>query len=113
MGNQGYSFPSCGRAFPDDAPIYSALVFVLPYLEANNTANAYNFSRVFASVANVTVELTQMNVYTCPTDLPFTQEPPQFIPYVHSSYGTNRGRNENIAWNWANTVPPTRPHPTT
>jgi prepilin-type N-terminal cleavage/methylation domain-containing protein/prepilin-type processing-associated H-X9-DG protein len=106
MGNQGYLFPSCGAAFPDDAPIYSALIFMMPYLESNNIANAYNFSRVFVSVSNVTVDGIQVNVFNCPSDLPFTQEPPQFVPYLHTSYGTSRGRNENIAWNWGNTAPP-------
>jgi prepilin-type processing-associated H-X9-DG protein len=106
MGNQGYLFPSCGRAYPADAPIYSALVFIMPYIEATPIANSYNFSRVFSSVSNVTVGGIQINAYNCPSDLPFTQESTQFIPYLHSSYGTNRGRNENIAWNWGNTTPP-------
>jgi prepilin-type N-terminal cleavage/methylation domain-containing protein/prepilin-type processing-associated H-X9-DG protein len=106
MGNQGYLFPTCGSAFPDDAPIYSAFVYVLPFIEANNIANAYNFSRVFVSVSKITVQGTQLTAYNCPSDLPFTQEPPGYIPYVQNSYATNRGRNENIAWNWSNTAPP-------
>jgi prepilin-type N-terminal cleavage/methylation domain-containing protein/prepilin-type processing-associated H-X9-DG protein len=106
MGNQGYLFPSCGNAFPADAPIYSAFVYILPYVEQNSIANGYNFSRVFVSVSNVTVQGTQLNAFNCPSDLPFTQEPAGYIPYVQNSYATNRGRNENIGWNWSNTAPP-------
>jgi prepilin-type processing-associated H-X9-DG protein len=50
--------------------------------------------------------MTQLNPFVCPSDLSFTQEPPGFVPYVHNSYATNRGRNENIGVNWANTVAP-------
>ncbi len=106
MGNQGFNFPSCGANWPVDAPIHSAFAFMLPYIESNNLYNSYNFSRVFASVSNTTAESTQLNVFTCPSDLPFTQEPPGDVPYVQNSYATNRGRNENIAINWGNTTPP-------
>ena len=47
-----------------------------------------------------------MNAFICPSDFPFTQEPPGFVPYVQNSYATNRGRNENIAFAWGNTAPP-------
>ena len=58
------------------------------------------------SVSNTTVEAIQLNVFTCPSDLPFTQEPPGYVPYVHNSYATSRGRNENIGFNWGNAAPP-------
>jgi prepilin-type N-terminal cleavage/methylation domain-containing protein/prepilin-type processing-associated H-X9-DG protein len=103
MGNQGFQFPSCGAAFPNDSPIHSAFVYMLPFIEDANIYNAYNIVRVFASVSNITVEATQVSVFTCPSDLPFTQEPPQYVPYVHNSYATSRGRNENIGFNWAST----------
>jgi prepilin-type N-terminal cleavage/methylation domain-containing protein/prepilin-type processing-associated H-X9-DG protein len=106
MGNQGWRFPTCGSAFPDDAYLHSAFAFMLPYIESTTIYNAYNFSRVFVSVSNITVEGTQLNVFNCPSDLPFTQEPPQDVPYVHNSYATNRGRNENININWGNVPPP-------
>jgi len=86
MGNQGWTFPSCGANYPADAPIHSAFAFMLPYIEATNNFNAYNFSRNFASISNDTAEKTQLNPYVCPSDLPFTQEPPDFVPYVHNSY---------------------------
>jgi prepilin-type N-terminal cleavage/methylation domain-containing protein/prepilin-type processing-associated H-X9-DG protein len=106
MGNQGWTFPSCGANYPSDAPIHSAFVFMLPYIEDSTIYNAYNVVRVFASVSNTTVEAVQIAAFTCPSDLPFTQEPPQFVPYVHNSYATSRGRNENIGFNWANTTAP-------
>ena len=111
MGNQGFTFPTCGANWPADAPIHSAFTFMLPYIESTTIYNSYNFSRVFVSVANTTVEATQLSVFTCPSDLPFTQEPPQYVPYVHNSYATNRGRNENIGVNWANTSPPDKTAP--
>jgi prepilin-type N-terminal cleavage/methylation domain-containing protein/prepilin-type processing-associated H-X9-DG protein len=102
MGNRGYVFPSCGNNFPTDAVLYSAFVFMLPYLEGGNISNSYNFSNVSFSLGNLTVLGTQVASFTCPSDLPFTQEPPTDFPYVHNSYGTSRGRNETIAFNWAN-----------
>jgi prepilin-type processing-associated H-X9-DG protein len=33
------------------------------------------------------------------------------VQYIHGSYATNRGRNENIGVNWANTSPPDRTAP--
>src|SRR5271156_4697567 len=33
MGNQGWNFPSCGANYPSDAPIHSAFVYILPYIE--------------------------------------------------------------------------------
>jgi prepilin-type N-terminal cleavage/methylation domain-containing protein/prepilin-type processing-associated H-X9-DG protein len=106
MGNQGFTFPSCGANFPNDAPIHSAFAFMLPYIESTTIFNSYNFSRVFVSVANITVEGTQVNAFYCPSDMPFTQTPPGFVPYVQNSYATNRGRNENINFNWGNVAPP-------
>jgi prepilin-type N-terminal cleavage/methylation domain-containing protein/prepilin-type processing-associated H-X9-DG protein len=106
MGNRGFRFPSCGASYPVDSFLHSALVFMLPYIEGNAHFNAYNFSRVFVSISNDTSERTQVSAFVCPSDLPFTQEPPDFVPYVHSSYAMNRGRNENILVNWGNVAPP-------
>src|SRR5256885_4723548 len=52
MGNQGYIFPSCGKPDASDWFLNSALMYMLPYIEQNNTANAFNFSRVFVSASN-------------------------------------------------------------
>jgi len=106
MGNQGWRLPTCGSAYPSDAPLYSAFIFMMPFLEGGNQYNGFNFGRVFASVSNTTVEQTQVSFALCPSDLPFTQEPAGYVPYIQMSYATSRGRNENIGVNWANTAPP-------
>ena len=111
MGNITYKMPTCGSAYPDDAQLYSAFVFVLPYLEASAVNNSYNFSRVFASGANTTVNQTQIAAYTCPTDQNWTQSTDGNIPFVHNSYGTSRGMNETIGANWATSPPPDRSAP--
>ncbi len=106
MGNRGYAFPSCGSAFPNDSYLYSAFSFMLPYLEQSAGYNATNFSHVFSSLSNTTASSIQLAVFTCPSDLPWTQNPPADVPFVHNSYATNRGQNENIGVNWGNTAPP-------
>jgi prepilin-type N-terminal cleavage/methylation domain-containing protein/prepilin-type processing-associated H-X9-DG protein len=106
MGNQGWLFPSCGAAYPNDAPIHSAFAYILPFLEQNSIFNSYNIIRNFASVSNVTAESTQVSAFICPSDLPFSEPPPIDVQYVHNSYATSRGRNENIQVNWGNTTPP-------
>jgi prepilin-type N-terminal cleavage/methylation domain-containing protein/prepilin-type processing-associated H-X9-DG protein len=106
MGNRGYAFPSCGSAYPTDSYLYSAFSFMLPFLEQSAGYNATNFSRVFSSVSNTTAGSLQLGVFTCPSDLPWTQNPPADVQFVHNAYATNRGQNENIGINWANTSPP-------
>ena len=106
MGNQGFLFPSCGANFPFDAPLHSAFAFMLPYIEQNNISNSYNFNQHFATFGNMTAEMTQVPAFVCPSDLPFTEPPPGDVQYVHNSYATNRGRNENINVNWGNVAPP-------
>ena len=80
---------------------------MLPYIEQNNIFNAYNFSRVFASVSNVDSRGDpgqRVHLPVGPAVHP--RAAGQFVPYVHNSYATNRGRNENIGFNWGNTAPP-------
>jgi len=106
MGNQGWRFPDCGNAYPADAFLHSTFMFIMPFIESGAQFNAYNLSRVFASVANTTANYTQVSAFACPSDLEFTQEPEGYIPYVHVSYATSRGQNENIGVNWANSAAP-------
>jgi len=107
MGNRGWKFPACGsdNNWPSD-PIFSAFMYMLPYIEGNPQFNSVNFSRSYGSVSNVTATKTQLNAFVCPSDLPFTQMPDGYVQYIHSSYATNRGQNENIGVNWGNTAPP-------
>jgi len=75
----------------------------MPFIESGAQFNSYNLVQAFASVVNTTANYTQVNAFVCPSDLDFTQGP---VPYVHVSYATSRGRNENIELCWANTAPP-------
>ncbi len=109
MGNQGWKFPSCGtnpKTYLDDATLHSAFIYILPFIESGAQFNAYNLVQGFASVSNTTSNYTQVNAYVCPSDLDFTQNPAGYVPFVHSSYATSRGRNENILFTWANPAPP-------
>ncbi len=106
MGNQGYRFPSCGANFPSDCPNHSAFVYIMPFIESGAQFNSYNLVLSYASVSNTTANYTQVSAYVCPSDLDFTQEPAPYVPYVHVSYATNRGRNENIHVQWAHALPP-------
>jgi prepilin-type N-terminal cleavage/methylation domain-containing protein/prepilin-type processing-associated H-X9-DG protein len=112
MGNQGFTnFPSCGAVFPDDYLVHSTFVYIMPFLESGAQFNSYNLTRIFASVANTTASAVQVAAFVCPSDLPFTQSKPGDVPYVHVSYATNRGRNENIGLNWAVSSAPDRNAP--
>ncbi len=106
MGNQGWIFPSCGSNYPYDATLFSAFIYLLPFLESEAQFNAFNLGTVFASVANLTANGIQVSAYVCPSDQQFTQEPAGYVPFIHVSYATNRGRNENIRFNWASKGPP-------
>jgi len=111
MGDLGWRYPACEGAdgydaFGANALLHSTFVFILPFVEGNPQYNAYNLSRVHASISNVTAETTQVGAYVCPSDGPWQQEPPQFVQFIHGSYATNRGRNENIGVNWGNVTPP-------
>ncbi|WP_165223745.1 DUF1559 domain-containing protein [Aquisphaera insulae] len=108
MGNMNFKFPTCGSAYPSDATIHSTFVSIMPFMESGAQFNSYNLIRPFVSVSNTTSSNVQVNAYTCPSDLDFTQEDVAagYVPYVHISYGTSRGRNENIGYNWANSAPP-------
>ena len=101
MGNRGWKQPSCDTNFPGSGVLYSTFVFMLPYIEGTNISNSFNFNNVSFSLGNLTVLGTQVPSYTCPSDLPWQQEPPGYYPYVHCSYGTSRGKNETIGYNWA------------
>ena len=105
MGNRGFTFPTCGAA-AGDAYLHSAFAFLLPFIEQTSGFNAYNFSRTYSSASNVTATSAQIGIFNCPSDLPWSQAPAGDVQFIHSSYGMNRGQNENIAFNWANASPP-------
>ncbi len=103
---------------------YSAFAFILPYMEMSTGYNAYNFSwpgDLYPMAAltgpNVTAGTQKIASYLCPSDQPALPADPNFytIAVAQCSYGENRGRIENLYFNWAlNSFPdPTQPYFTT
>jgi prepilin-type N-terminal cleavage/methylation domain-containing protein/prepilin-type processing-associated H-X9-DG protein len=105
MGNRAYAF-TFSSASPDACSVYighSAFTFLMPYLEGGNTYNTFNLVRPYNSFSNLTEGLIKTATYLCPTDSLATDDPDiqQFITTTQNSYAMSRGRQENIAFNWA------------
>ena len=111
MGNATYRYPTCGYAGVADGLFYSAFAYLLPFVEAAPLGNSYNFSLINASSANDTANRIQVSVFNCPSDGYWTQSAAGMTPYVHNSYGTSRGLNDTLGFNWATTTPPDRTAP--
>jgi len=91
--------------------LYDAFAYILPYMEQGTDYNAYNFQwpgdmypKSAAQGANVTAGTTKINSFVCPSDQLAPPAPPtQYTIAVNQgSYGMNRGRIENIYFNWIN-----------
>ena len=112
------SFPMGNRAFADrsqpnacsDYYGYSAFTYILPFMEQGASFGSYNFSvkgdnyPTYAAYSpNATAGLQLIKAYVCPSDLPFNSLNPLsfYTPKNQGSYGENRGRQENIYFNWA------------
>ncbi len=100
---------------------YSAFAFILPYMEMGVGFNAYNFSwpgdlypNPAVTGANATAGTQKIASYICPSDQPALYADPNFytIAVNQCSYGENRGRIENLYFNWAvSSFPdPTQPY---
>jgi prepilin-type N-terminal cleavage/methylation domain-containing protein/prepilin-type processing-associated H-X9-DG protein len=98
--NDPYGGPPCTNNFS-----HTAFNFVLPFLEGGALFASYNFSRTWDSIANHTANYQVIGVYQCPTDLPATPNPttlsPRYYQFSKNSYGTSRGRNENLEFDWS------------
>jgi prepilin-type N-terminal cleavage/methylation domain-containing protein/prepilin-type processing-associated H-X9-DG protein len=95
--------------------LYSAFDFILPFIEGGSSYNAFNFAipgdLAGASYGNVvalynpnyTAAYAQVASYLCPSDTPAApdQVTVNYTPRKQGSYAENRGRWENIAFNWA------------
>lgn len=100
--------------------LYSAFDFILPYMEGGAQYNAFNFSiagdlggSTYGNVValynpNYTAAYAQVSSYLCPSDTPAApdQLTVNYTPRKQGSYGENRGRWENIFFNWAVTAFP-------
>jgi prepilin-type N-terminal cleavage/methylation domain-containing protein/prepilin-type processing-associated H-X9-DG protein len=112
------SFPMGNRAFADlnqanacsDYYGYSAFAYILPYMEQGAGYASYNFNVrgdwypvVAAYSPNATAGLQLISSYVCPSDLSIGALNPMnfYTPRNQSSYAMNRGRQENIYFNWA------------
>ena len=78
---------------------YSSFALVLPYMEASNIGNAFNYSLRSNTASNTTGRYATIASYICPSDLPTTGG--SGTSTSQSSYGMSRGTQENIYTNWA------------
>jgi prepilin-type N-terminal cleavage/methylation domain-containing protein/prepilin-type processing-associated H-X9-DG protein len=108
MGNRAFAY-TFSPAISDVCSVYighSAFTFLMPYLEGGNTYNTFNLTRPYNSFSNLTEGLFKTATYLCPTDSQAIDDPDiqQFITTTQNSYAMSRGRQENIAFNWALTA---------
>jgi prepilin-type N-terminal cleavage/methylation domain-containing protein/prepilin-type processing-associated H-X9-DG protein len=90
--------------------LYSAFDYVLPYMEQGSGYNAFNFvwpgdtyPKAVNTSPNVTAGIQRIASYICPSDqisIPISVTG-NTIAINQGSYGMNRGRQENIFFNWA------------
>jgi prepilin-type N-terminal cleavage/methylation domain-containing protein/prepilin-type processing-associated H-X9-DG protein len=95
IGAMGVRSLVAGGAYPNGSLANGRITWaamVLPYLEQGVMANAYNFKIGFNTVQNTTVELAQLNVYSCPSD--------PNLGSIEQSPGRRQG---NYVVNWGNT----------
>jgi prepilin-type N-terminal cleavage/methylation domain-containing protein/prepilin-type processing-associated H-X9-DG protein len=116
MGNGGNNIngtpginPSSDAAPCSYGSMYSAFCYILPYMEQGAGYNAYNFVQppdmyplAAAAGANVTAGTQTVSAYICPSDQPAPYADPKAytVAVTQGSYGTSRGRWENIYFNW-------------
>jgi len=115
MGNRAYAFTIIPE-IKDPCAIYmghSAFTFILPYMEGYNTFNTFNLVLPYNLVHNLTEGLIKVSAYICPSDTEATGDPDiqKFITTSQNSYAMNRGKQENIAFNWALNGFPDRAQP--
>jgi prepilin-type N-terminal cleavage/methylation domain-containing protein/prepilin-type processing-associated H-X9-DG protein len=92
---------------------YSAFCYILPYMEQVAGYNAYNFiwpgnqyplNLTVSQGPNLTAGTQLVATYVCPSDQPALPIDPNVwhVAVSQGSYGENRGRLENISFNWPN-----------
>jgi prepilin-type N-terminal cleavage/methylation domain-containing protein/prepilin-type processing-associated H-X9-DG protein len=101
------AYGQCAGAY-----FYSAFTFILPYIEQGNDFAQYNFSIPSDLYAqgirainnpNFTAGYQLITSYLCPSDTPSApdQLTVNYTARKQGSYAENRGRWENINFNWA------------
>jgi prepilin-type processing-associated H-X9-DG protein len=107
IGNRGLQLvypglPPCGILNNASYPVgHTAFVFILPYLEDATVYNAFNITRLYVSLSNSTGISTKLATYICPTDTEAEPDPTGTINVTQASYGTARGLQETLVFNWA------------
>ena len=92
--------------------LYSAFDFILPYMEQGSQFASWNFwvcgdqsgkGIVAQYNPNFTAGYQLISSYLCPSDTQAAadQLSVNYTPRKQGSYGENRGRQENIYFNWA------------
>jgi prepilin-type N-terminal cleavage/methylation domain-containing protein/prepilin-type processing-associated H-X9-DG protein len=112
MGNENTRFndPVYGQCAGEY--LYSAFTYILPFMEQGTSYAAYNFSipadlSPLGIVAqfnpNFTAGYQQITSYLCPSDTQASDDQisVNYTARKQGSYAQNRGRQENIAFNWA------------
>jgi prepilin-type N-terminal cleavage/methylation domain-containing protein/prepilin-type processing-associated H-X9-DG protein len=111
MGDLPVSFndPVFGSCAPR---LYSAFDFILPYMEQGSQFASWNFlvcgdqsakGIVAQYNQNFTAGYQLVSSYLCPSDTQAAADNllVNYTPRKQGSYGENRGRQENIYFNWA------------
>jgi prepilin-type processing-associated H-X9-DG protein len=94
--------------------LFSAFAYILPFMEQGASYASFNFSvpQDLATASppvvaqfnpNFTASYMQINSYLCPSDTPSSpdQLTVNYTARKQGSYAENRGRWENITFNWA------------
>jgi prepilin-type N-terminal cleavage/methylation domain-containing protein len=110
IGFMGFAPPNTYpglKACQSNNPIgHTAFVYILPYIEGGAAFNSWNILRTYNSASNNTGSSTKLSSYICPSDTPSAPDPTGDFPCAQASYAACEGTQEQLIWNWANTVPP-------
>jgi prepilin-type N-terminal cleavage/methylation domain-containing protein/prepilin-type processing-associated H-X9-DG protein len=107
IGNRGLQLfypglPPCGIGSNFSNPIgHTAFVFILPFLEDGIVYNAFNIIQAYDELGNGTGISTKVATYICPSDSQAAPDPTGDITVTQASYGTARGLQETLAFNWS------------
>src|SRR5262249_53712488 len=74
-----------------------------PYVEDGTVYNTFNIVRTYLSLSNDTAISIKVATYICPSDTDAAPDPTGDIDVTQASYGTARGLQETLVFNWATT----------
>jgi prepilin-type N-terminal cleavage/methylation domain-containing protein len=101
IGIAMHNYHDVYSSFPMGAnrQVYGPLVAILPYIEAANLQNLYDFDRYYSDSANRPAIDTQVQTYLCPTMVLRRSIPEQSCnePGAPTSYGCSMGTHNGAA----------------